>query len=122
MANKGRNTNTSQLYYFVLSLILTPSFITYRPVPHLDRKHTVFGKVVGGLEVLDKLEAIPTDHDEKPEQDIKINKLLIFVDPFDVILFKMCFLISRNGKGNGRIKNLMINRRKKMPRKRRKRT
>jgi peptidyl-prolyl cis-trans isomerase-like 2 len=67
--------------------MLTTSFITYRPVPHLDRKHTVFGKVVGGLEILDKLEAIPTNHDEKPEQDIKINKLIIFVDPFDVIFF-----------------------------------
>jgi peptidyl-prolyl cis-trans isomerase-like 2 len=64
------------------------SFITYRPVPHLDRKHTVFGKVVGGLEILDKLEAIPTNHDEKPEQDIKINKLIIFVDPFDVLFLK----------------------------------
>jgi len=71
MANKGRNTNTSQF------------FITYRPVPHLDRKHTVFGKVVGGLEVLDKMEEVPTDTDEKPEKDIKINKILIYVDPFD---------------------------------------
>jgi len=53
-------------------------------VPHLDRKHTVFGKVVGGIEVLDKLEAIPTDHEEKPQQDIKINNIVIFVDPFDV--------------------------------------
>jgi len=51
----------------------------------------VFGKVVGGLEVLDKLEAIPTDHDEKPEQDIKINKILIFVDPFDVALSILLF-------------------------------
>ena len=83
MANKGRNTNTSQLY--ALRLYLTyDSFITYRPVPHLDRKHTVFGKVVGGLEILDKLEDIPTDHDEKPQQDIKINNIIIFVDPFDV--------------------------------------
>ena len=53
-------------------------------MPHLDRKHTAFGKVVGGLEVLDKLEAIPTDHEEKPEQDIRINNIVIFVDPFDV--------------------------------------
>jgi hypothetical protein len=69
-------------------LVLMASFITYRPVPHLDRKHTVFGKVVGGLEILEKFEAIPTNHDEKPEQDIKINKLLIFVDPFDVLSLK----------------------------------
>ena len=61
------------------------SFMTYRPVPHLDRKHTVFGKVVGGIEILDKLEAIPTDHEEKPQQDVKINNIVIFVDPFDVM-------------------------------------
>ena len=53
-------------------------------MPHLDRKHTIFGKVVGGLEVLDKLEEIPTDHDEKPLQEVKINKIVVFVDPFDV--------------------------------------
>lgn len=54
-------------------------------MPHLDRKHTVFGKVVGGIEILDKLEAIPTDHEEKPPQDIKIKNIVIFVDPFDVM-------------------------------------
>jgi peptidyl-prolyl cis-trans isomerase-like protein 2 len=85
MANKGRNTNTSQLYGSPDSGAHGFSFIIYRPVPHLDRKHTVFGKVVGGLEILDQLENIPTDHDEKPQQEIKINKLLIFVDPFEVL-------------------------------------
>lgn len=36
------------------------------------------------MEVLDKLEAIPTDHDEKPQQDIKINDIVVYVDPFNV--------------------------------------
>jgi peptidyl-prolyl cis-trans isomerase-like 2 len=36
------------------------------------------------MEVLDKLEAVPTDHDERPEQDIKIVDIIVFVDPFDV--------------------------------------
>jgi hypothetical protein len=36
------------------------------------------------MDVLDKLEEVPTDHDEKPVQDIKINKVMVFVDPFDV--------------------------------------
>jgi hypothetical protein len=121
----GQQGTEYQYFTIVLSpfvLQLIHSFITYRPVPHLDRKHTVFGKVVGGLEILDKLEAIPTDHDEKPEQDIKINKLLIFVDPFDVILFKCAFLNSRSGKRNGRIRNLMNNRKRKMPKKQKKTT
>ena len=45
MANAGKNTNGSQF------------FILFRPQPHLDGKHVVFGRVIGGLEVLDLLEA-----------------------------------------------------------------
>jgi hypothetical protein len=85
-------------------------------VPHLDWKHTVFGKVVSSLEILDKLEAIPTNHDEKPEQDIKINKLIIFVDPFDVLFFEDNWLIYRNGKRNGGTKKPMTRKRGKIPR------
>ena len=36
------------------------------------------------MDVLDKLEEVPTDHDEKPLQDIKIHQIIVFVDPFDV--------------------------------------
>jgi hypothetical protein len=36
------------------------------------------------MDVLDKLEEVPTDPDEKPVHDIKINKVMVFVDPFDV--------------------------------------
>jgi peptidylprolyl isomerase/peptidyl-prolyl cis-trans isomerase B (cyclophilin B) len=46
MANAGPNTNGSQI------------FILFAPQPHLDGKHAVFGKVVEGLEVLDKLQRV----------------------------------------------------------------
>ncbi|KAI8824424.1 cyclophilin-like domain-containing protein [Fimicolochytrium jonesii] len=71
MANKGKNTNTSQF------------FITYRSCPHLNNKHTVFGKVVGGLDVLTKIEQVPTDEADKPEKEIKILAIQILIDPFD---------------------------------------
>ena len=46
MANSGANSNTSQF------------FITFKDCKHLDLKHTVFGKVVGGIANVDKLEAV----------------------------------------------------------------
>jgi peptidyl-prolyl cis-trans isomerase-like 2 len=71
MANKGKNTNSSQF------------FITYRPAAHLDRKHTIFGKVVGGLDVLQKLEDVPVDEGKRPKEDVQILEAVVFVDPFE---------------------------------------
>lgn len=76
MANKGKNTNSSQF------------FILYRPAKHLDRKHTVFGKVVGGLDVLDKMETTPVGNGDRPLDDIVIREATVFVDPFDEFLRK----------------------------------
>ena len=72
MANKGKNTNTSQF------------FITYRQASHLDRKHTIFGKVIDGLDTLDTLENVPVDAETKrPKEDITITQAVVYVDPFE---------------------------------------
>ncbi|KXJ94420.1 peptidyl-prolyl cis-trans isomerase cyp8 [Microdochium bolleyi] len=71
MANKGKNTNSSQF------------FITYRPVPHLDRKHTIFGKVVGGMGALAKMEAVETDGSDRPLNKIFIKDVVVYLDPFE---------------------------------------
>ena len=71
MANKGKNTNSSQF------------FITYRPSKHLDRKHTIFGRVVGGLDTLDKLENTTVDESNRPMNNLIMENVVVFVDPFE---------------------------------------
>lgn len=58
------------------------SFITYRSCRHLDGKHTVFGKLVGGLDTLNEMEKIEVDNKDRPIEDIIIEKAHIFVDPY----------------------------------------
>ena len=60
MANSGANTNGSQF------------FITCAATPWLDGKHTVFGRVVSGMNVVSAIEDIPTDRSDRPLTTIKI--------------------------------------------------
>lgn len=48
----------------------------------MDGKHTIFGKLVGGLDTLNEMEKIEVDNKDKPIEDIVIEKTHIFVDPF----------------------------------------
>lgn len=45
--------------------------------PHLDGQYTVFGEIVEGLDVLEQLQAVPTNEKDRPLEDVKINKMTI---------------------------------------------
>ncbi len=72
MANSGPNTNGSQF------------FITLAPTPHLDGKHTVFGRISGGMGVIKRLGVTRTGAGDGPVDEVKILR----AGPVDVGLLK----------------------------------
>jgi cyclophilin family peptidyl-prolyl cis-trans isomerase len=50
---------------------------TFGGTPHLDGSYTVFGEIVDGFDVLEKIQAIPTDKNDRPKKDVVILKMKI---------------------------------------------
>jgi peptidyl-prolyl cis-trans isomerase B (cyclophilin B) len=66
MANAGPNTNGSQFF-----------IVTTDAAPWLDGKHTVFGEITSGMEVVDTIEGLDTDGRDRPREDALMEKVTV---------------------------------------------
>lgn len=70
MANAGANTNGSQFF-------ITSGNISSAQAANLDGKYTIFGKVISGFAVVDSIEKVETDSNDKPINNVTLNSIQI---------------------------------------------